>query len=607
VKDQQARYFQALGDARSPLTIFFKQLVLQLAIRKTSDNNIILLVDFNEHIYNGRLAKRITADDLNFKEMCHHHTGLHLPPTFQTGSIPTDGIFATSGIECVNVTLLPHLGGVGDHWCFIIDFSPESVIGTDFPNILCVASRKLHCLSKRMIRLYNAELTAKCDEHNMFDCMDEILHLIIINALDTKFMQLMLHSENEVSKFMMGHIEWSPTIGIWLSRRWLLKRVQQWMQGTGTPDPRNMFRDCHCMHIPDPREVSYDTICIQIVMTNTEISCLAKDAPDLCRQHLQDLIEDAKEKSDTVQAQAILEILRRKAQKKKWRKINYSTRPPRGATPTCIQDETTTGTTTYRTKDKIFDHSAHHLLLRFHHAFSAPIYTSSLLQKLGPLGDTDCAQGILDGTFAYPPDTDLWTTKFFEEAHHTYAMLGNKAIDTAISIADFQGFWQRADKNESSSFSGGHYSLYKAASFDKHFSAFHAAKLTACARKGVVLARWTVGLTVLLEKTPGNNKIHKMRGIVLVEGDFNYYMKEVLARRMLKSAQERDQVPVECFAKKGSNCISAVMTKIMFLAMNPEPTIIPHASVATISRTVMTGWPILRQVLLFKALAYLDW
>jgi hypothetical protein len=260
--------------------------------------------------------------------------------------------------------------------------------------------------------------------------------------------------------------------------------------------------------------------------------------------------------------------------------------------PYLFQVETPTGTTTYRTEDEIFDHLAHHLSLRFRHAFSAPIYTSSLLQKLGPLGDTDCAQEILDGTFAYPPDTDLWTTKFFEEAHHTYAMLGNEAIDTAISVADFQGFWQRADENKSSSFSGGHYGLYKAASFDKHLSAFHAAKLTACARKGVVLARWMVGLTVLLEKTPGNNKIHKMRGIVLVEGDFNYYMKEVLARRMLKS-------------KKGSNCISAVMTKICF-AMNPEPTIIPHATVATISRTAMTGWPILRQVLLFKALAYLD-
>jgi hypothetical protein len=63
VKDQQARYFQALGDSCSPRTIFFEQLVSQLAIWKTSDNNIILLGDFNEHVYNGRLAKRITADD----------------------------------------------------------------------------------------------------------------------------------------------------------------------------------------------------------------------------------------------------------------------------------------------------------------------------------------------------------------------------------------------------------------------------------------------------------------------------------------------------------------------------------------------------------------
>ena len=100
-------------------------------------------------------------------------------------------------------------------------------------------------------------------------------------------------------------------------------------------------------------------------------------------------------------------------------------------------------------------------------------------------------------------------------------MLGGEIINTDISVYDFQGFWQHADEKKSSSFSGGHYGLYKAASFDKHLSAFHAAKLTACARKGIVLTRWTVGLTVLLEKTPGDKRIQKMRGIVLIEGDFN--------------------------------------------------------------------------------------
>jgi hypothetical protein len=148
VKDQQAQYFQSLGDARSPRTIFYEQLVLQLALWKSSDNDIILLGDFNKHVYNGRLAQRITDSDLNFKEMCLYHTGTRLPPTFRTGSIPIDGIFATSGIDCVNVTLLPHFGGVGDHRCFIIDFSSESVIGTDFANIVRCAARELHCMSK---------------------------------------------------------------------------------------------------------------------------------------------------------------------------------------------------------------------------------------------------------------------------------------------------------------------------------------------------------------------------------------------------------------------------------------------------------------------------
>ncbi len=205
VNDQQAWYFQSLGEACSPRTIFFEQLVTQLALWKTSDNDIILLGDFNEHVYNGQLAQRITSPDLNFREICQHHTGQFLPPTFRTGSIPIVGIFATHGIECANVTLLPHLGGVGDHQRFIINFTSKSVIGNDFPNIVRCATRKLHCTSKRMINFYVKELTSKCDEHNMFRRMEDIPCLtdylekddfaFLMNSWDVEFMELMLHSE----------------------------------------------------------------------------------------------------------------------------------------------------------------------------------------------------------------------------------------------------------------------------------------------------------------------------------------------------------------------------------------------------------------------------
>jgi hypothetical protein len=76
----------------------------------------------------GRLAQRLSAHNLNFTEICRQHTVLPIPPTFCTGSIPIKGIFVTPGIECANVFLLPHLGGVGDHRCFIIDFSFDSTM-----------------------------------------------------------------------------------------------------------------------------------------------------------------------------------------------------------------------------------------------------------------------------------------------------------------------------------------------------------------------------------------------------------------------------------------------------------------------------------------------
>ncbi len=91
-----------------------------------------------------------------------------------------------------------------------------------------------------------------CDKHNMFHRMDVIYCLteflehedfkLLMDAWDSKFLQLMLHSETACSKFMMGHIKWSPTIGVWLSRHWLLHWVPSWMLGIGCPDHGNMFQ-----------------------------------------------------------------------------------------------------------------------------------------------------------------------------------------------------------------------------------------------------------------------------------------------------------------------------------------------------------------------------
>lgn len=93
---------------------------------------------------------------------------------------------------------------------------------------------------------------------------------------------------------------------------------------------------------------------------------------------------------------------------------------------------------------------------------------------------------------------------------------------TYVTVEDFQYYWQHANERIPSLYSELHFGHYKAASFDPYLSALHAQKLTLCAQKGVPLACWGRGLTVLLEKIIGNNYVNKFRVICLFEADFNW-------------------------------------------------------------------------------------
>jgi hypothetical protein len=90
---------------------------------------------------------------------------------------------------------------------------------------------------------------------------------------------------------------------------------------------------------------------------------LSKDAPSLCQQHLLDMILSAEDSGDSNHVKEILEILQREAQKKRWKHINYLTRPPCGGAPLAIQVQTSTTVEAHDTEETIFEHAAEHLSL----------------------------------------------------------------------------------------------------------------------------------------------------------------------------------------------------------------------------------------------------
>jgi hypothetical protein len=103
-----------------------------------------------------------------------------------------------------------------------------------------------------------------------------------------------------------------------------------------------------------------------------------------------------------------------------------------------------------------------------------------------------------------------------------------------------------------------------AASYCPDLSLLHAAKLTICTRNGVTLARWEMGLTVLLEKILRNVFVHKLRAICLLEADFNWWNKLIFSCKMMQQAVLDKWIPQEIFAKKNSHCDHTVLTKQFF-------------------------------------------
>jgi hypothetical protein len=63
---------------------------------------------------------------------------------------------------------------------------------------------------------------------------------------------------------------------------------------------------------------------------------------------------------------------------------------------------------------------------------------------------------------------------------------------------------------------------------------------------------WSNGLQVLLEKVPGVALVDKLRAILLMEGDFNFYNKWIFGQVVVNKLYKIGYIPEDQYSKKGS-------------------------------------------------------
>ena len=95
---------------------------------------------------------------------------------------------------------------------------------------------------------------------------------------------------------------------------------------------------------------------------------------------------------------------------------------------------------------------------------------------------------------------DAATRELFEEIAHIRSMVLSDSVDGLISRKRWQQRWKKVKEDTSSYQSGLHFGHYIAGTDCNYLSQFHVLRVSLALKKGIVLERWSKGLSVMLEK-----------------------------------------------------------------------------------------------------------
>ena len=171
---QQKRYWRMKGEHRCPRKLFREQLVGLLREWRTQGEKLILMLDGNEDMRSGSLAKLLRNEELDMIDTVATRTGGTGPPTFIRGSRQIDAVWATRDVELSTACFLPFHFGLGDHRGILVDIPVSTIIGAGKRIISRPSGRRLQCNKKVTVEKYVSSLETYCFQHRIASKLQQI-------------------------------------------------------------------------------------------------------------------------------------------------------------------------------------------------------------------------------------------------------------------------------------------------------------------------------------------------------------------------------------------------------------------------------------------------
>jgi hypothetical protein len=139
--------------------------------------------------------------------------------------------------------------------------------------------------------------------------------------------------------------------------------------------------------------ITADELHAEFLVCKHNIDILQKHSPHFRLKFLKGLVTKAKRRGDRLCASKVTGIIHKEATKKKWRRINWSTRKARGGLTLAVKVPTQDGRhNKYNTKDSVFGAVSPIILERFQSALVAQCHRGTLFEDIGHLANGPVAQ-----------------------------------------------------------------------------------------------------------------------------------------------------------------------------------------------------------------------
>jgi ribonuclease HI/exonuclease III len=550
---------------------FVTDIIILMNELQQHGHEVVLMSDLNEASGLGSAADKLCFE-CNLADAHSLGGWLHPPPTYHRGSEKIDFVLISASLAPAvraSAILALHDGYLSDHRALLVDFDARTMFMSDTSPITPAIDRRLTSTSPREVHTYMESMRLHVSKHDLINKIKSLQGLSDADQwsddcereweiLDKLLADARLSSEGKCTVKLAGQVPWSPALQL-AGRRfryWRLRLSEYSMQPINQDELKKLATQVK-ISITDRGTQSNTYIRQQIRRAKRALSATKSKAQDLRTEHLQERATFLEATHGLSAKAACNAIAARERSSRQFRQLRAVLNP--GVMQGLDRIDVPNKDAVLRrgedipriplvVREEIEEALVPHTEQRFRQHQETPFGGGVRQQELGIDCSSRDARALMNGTY----DRELETLS--EEARVWLRELRTKTfvthgatINTTISTEDWIRGWKKMRESTSSA-PGGHYGHYKTAAVAATLPEDHAdywpvlAELYATMasmplRHGFAPKRWQTCIDAILEKIPGQPRIEKLRIIMLYEADFNFVLKLIWGRRLVRHAE----------------------------------------------------------------------